>query len=79
MTPKAVLGFQSAWTPPPGMAGGIPPEADRIPNAKATQFMMNTYPPVLQQWINLHGGLTPKLIYLRGNELAAIVPKCGSA
>jgi hypothetical protein len=53
-----------------------PPEADRIPNAKATEFMMNTYPPVLQEWINRHGGLTPQLIYLRGNELAAIVPKC---
>jgi len=38
--------------------------------------MMNTYPPVLQQWINQHGGLTPKLILLRGKELAAIVPKC---
>jgi hypothetical protein len=85
VTPKAILGFQSAWTPgpwtlPPWMTGRNPPEADRIPNAKATQFMMNTYPPVLQQWINGHGGLTPKLIYLRGNELAAIVPKClGSA
>jgi hypothetical protein len=38
--------------------------------------MMNTYPPELQQWINQHGGLTPKLILLRGKELAAIVPKC---
>jgi len=51
-------------------------EADKIPNARATQLMMNIYPPVLQQWINQHGGLTPKLIYLRGKELAAIVPKC---
>lgn len=56
-------------------AAGISP-ADRIPNAKATQYMMNIYPPALQQWINRHGGLTPKLIFLRGKELAAIVPKC---
>jgi len=51
-------------------------KADRIPHDTATQFMMNTYPPELQQWINQHGGLTPKLILLRGKELAAIVPKC---
>jgi hypothetical protein len=42
----------------------------------ATQFMMNTYPPKLQQCINQHGGLTPKLLILRGRELAAIVPRC---
>jgi hypothetical protein len=46
VTPNVVLAFQSAWTPPPGMvmpvgAPGIP-QADRIPNAKATQYMMNT-------------------------------------
>ena|SRR5215831_20259750 len=83
VTPQAVLGFQSAWKPPFWMTGiaalsggrGIS-EPDRIPNARATQVMMNIYPPVLQQWINQHGGLTPKLIYLRGKELAAIVPKC---
>jgi hypothetical protein len=82
VTPQAVLGFQSAWKPPTEMTGtarplrlSIPKE-DRIPNATATQVMMNTYPPVLQQWINQHGGLTPKLILLRGKELAAIVPKC---
>jgi hypothetical protein len=70
-----VLGFQSAWTPPPGFTGRIS-EADKIPSAGATQHVMNIYPPVLQQWINQHGGLTPKVIYLRGKELAAIVPKC---
>jgi hypothetical protein len=96
VTPKAVLGFQAAWKPPPGpmdsrlfrILFGSPPrplrlevsKEDRIPSAAATQFMMNTYPPVLQQWINQHGGLTPTMIYLRGKELAAIVPKClGSA
>ena len=75
VTPQAVLGFQSAWTPPLLTIGKIS-EADRIPNPKATQYMMNIYPPVLQQWINQHGGLTPKVIYLRGKELTAIVPKC---
>jgi len=75
VTPQAVLGFQSAWNRSHWITAMIS-GTDRIPNAAATQFMMNTYPPVLQQWINQHGGLTPKLILLRGKELAAIVPKC---
>jgi hypothetical protein len=69
VTPQAVLGFQSAWRP--GWAF-----LWKDPAPTATQLMMNTYPPKLQQWINQHGGLTPKLILLRGKELAAIVPKC---
>jgi hypothetical protein len=90
VTPQAVLGFQAAWKAPPGLrdvpllsifAGPRPlrlniPQADRLPHDTATRLVMNTYPPELQQWINQNGGLTPKLILLRGKELAAIVPKC---
>jgi hypothetical protein len=92
VTPNAVLGFQAAWSPPPGLMdsrlfrilfGSRPhplrlaaSKEDRIPNAAATRLMMNNYPPVLQRWINRHGGLTPTMIYLRGKELAAIIPQC---
>ena len=75
VTPQAVLGFQSAWSPAPGKTGMIP-AADRIPNDRATQALMELYPPALQQWIKQHGGLTPKVIFLRGKELTDIVPKC---
>ena len=75
VTPQAVLGFKAAWTFPPGFTGRMT-EADKVPSPKADQWMMNIYPPVLQQWINEHSGLPPKMIYLRGKELAAIVPKC---
>jgi hypothetical protein len=79
VTPQAVLGFQAAWKPAPGMTGIARP-SDKIPSDTATQALMDTYPPVLQQWIKRHGGLTPKLILLSGKELTAIVPKCsGSA
>jgi hypothetical protein len=74
VTSKAVLGFQEGWTPAPGT--NSMDRADRIPNAKATQYMMNTYPPALQHWINQHGGLTSNTIFLKGKELTAIVPKC---
>ena len=75
VTPEAVLGFQAAWKPAPGKTG-IVPRADRVPADTATQALMEMYPPVLQQWITRHGGLTPKMIFLKGNELTAIVPKC---
>jgi hypothetical protein len=68
-TPKAVLGFHAAWTPTP--YGG------RSVNFGATQHMMNIYPSDLQGWINSHGGLTPKMIFLKGDELMAMVPACG--
>jgi hypothetical protein len=74
VTSKAVLGFQEAFTRMPGTSGED--KADRIPNFAATQDVMNTYPPLLKQWINRHGGLTPNMIYLKGDELDAIVPKC---
>ncbi len=75
VTPQAVLGFEAAWKPAPGMAGIIP-RPDRIPDDRATKALMDICPPVLQQWITQHGGLTPKLILLKGKELTAIVPKC---
>jgi hypothetical protein len=76
VTPQAVLEFQRPWTPPPGFTGGRITEVDKVPSPRADQWMMNIYPPALRQWINQHGGLTPKVLHLRGKELAAIVPKC---
>jgi hypothetical protein len=67
-TPKAVLGFHAAWQPTPW--GG------RAVSGPATQHMMNIYPADLQGWINARGGLTPHMIFLKGPELAAMVPAC---
>jgi hypothetical protein len=41
--------------------------------------MMDIYPPELQSWINDHGGLTPHMIFLKGPELATMVPACSEA
>jgi hypothetical protein len=70
-TSKAVLGFHAAWQPTPygGRAVSVP----------ATQHMMNIYPTELQGWIKSHGGLTPHMIFLKGEELNSIVPACGAA
>jgi len=66
-TPKAVLGFHSAWRP---TGGG------RINSLTASQAMMEVYPAELRKWISRRGGLTTKMIYLQGHELAQIVPSC---
>ena len=39
--------------------------------------VMDVYPTNLREWIDQRGGLTPRMIFLRGRELAAIVPTCG--
>jgi hypothetical protein len=66
-----VLGFHAAWRPT--VSGG------QTPSSVATQAMMDLYPADVRGWIGRHGGLTPHMIYLKGRELAAMVPMCGAA
>jgi hypothetical protein len=70
-TPKAVLGFHSAWRP---MGGG-----KRVNSTVASQAMLDVYPVELRKWIAHRGGLSPKMIFLQGRELAEIVPSCASS
>jgi hypothetical protein len=69
-TSRAVLGFHAAWhqTEDGGTAA----------SPAATQSMMDVYSAPLRSWINRHGGLTPKMIFLRGRELTGMVNTCGS-
>jgi hypothetical protein len=48
----------------------------RVVSVSGTQDLMNTYPAPVRNWIARHGGLTPRMIYLRGRDLAAIVAPC---
>jgi len=68
VTPRAVLGFHSAWN--------FDLSGRRVTNYVATQELRNTYPPEINRWIDLHGGLEPRLKTLRGKALAALVPRC---
>jgi hypothetical protein len=70
-TPKAVLGFHAAWQPTP--YGG------KVASVGATHHMMSIYPTQLKSWINAHGGLTPRMIFLKGDELTSIVAACSEA
>ncbi len=67
-TPRAVLGFHSAFTPTPwGQKIDYPP---------GTMQMVSYYPPAIRAWIKRHGGLHPKLIYLRAPEIFQYVRPC---
>jgi len=70
-TSNAVLGFHAAWRPT--SRGG------KATSSVATQAMMELYPADVRGWIGRHGGLTPRMIFLQGHELSAMVPTCGAA
>lgn len=43
---------------------------------RATQYLMDNYPESIRKWILAKGGLTRRMIYLRGKALRAHVPSC---
>jgi hypothetical protein len=68
VTRRAVLGFHAARAV--DRQGRIYAAPD------ATRLVAATYPARVRGWIARHGGLTSRLILLRGRELAAIYPRC---
>jgi hypothetical protein len=43
---------------------------------EATRTVTASYPPAVRAWIKRRGGLTQKVIYLRGRELTTLYPRC---
>jgi hypothetical protein len=68
VTRRAVLGFHAARAVDRRGRVYAAPEATRVVAA--------TYPARVRAWIARHGGLTSRLILLRGRELAAMYPRC---
>jgi hypothetical protein len=68
VTRRAQLGFHAAWRP--GRAG------QPITSPGATKLLMDIYPQHVRRWINKRGGLSRRMLYLRGNELAAMYRPC---
>jgi hypothetical protein len=69
-THNAALGFHAAWM--------FDNSGKRVVSASGTQDLLKTYPVPVRAWIARHGGLTPKMMYLRGRDLAAIVAPCSN-
>jgi hypothetical protein len=51
-------------------------EGNQVQSRTWTRILWRNYPLTIQDWISRNGGLTPRMIFLRGKELAAMYPLC---
>ena len=68
VTRRARLGFHAAWHPG---NNGRP-----VTSRGGTRLLMDVYPQNVRRWIARKGGLTPRMMYLHGRELASMYPTC---
>jgi len=70
-TEQASLGFHSAWQ--------FDDSGRPVASPSWTRVLWRNYPRAVRTWINRHGGLTPRMIFLRGGALTALYPRCTAA
>ena len=70
VTSRASLGFHAAYD------FGI--NGRTFTNREATMMLYSMYPTRVQRWIAARGGLTPQMIFLRGEQLQAMYQPCYS-
>lgn len=68
VTPHATLGFHAAWD--------FGTNGRAVTNPEATQMLYSIYPSSVRRWINRRGGLTPRMLFLRGKQLQALYKPC---
>ena len=68
VTPRARLGFHAAWHPAEN--------GRQVTSKAATKLLMDIYPERVRLWIKERGGLSPRMMYLTGRELASMVQTC---
>ena len=68
VTRRAVLGFHAARS--------IDRRGRMYAEPEASRAVQEAYPAPVRDWIARRGGLTSRLLLLRGRELAAIYPRC---
>ena len=68
VTRRAVLGFHGARS--------IDRRGRMYAEPEASKEVLAAYPMAVRNWISRRGGLTSRLLLLRGRELAAIYPSC---
>jgi hypothetical protein len=67
-TPRARFGFHAAWMPSA--------DGSHVTSSIGTEALWNIYPADVRRWIDQNGGLSSKMIYLRGHDLDGIVARC---
>ncbi|OKO80393.1 hypothetical protein AC629_27655 [Bradyrhizobium sp. NAS80.1] len=68
VTKRAVLGFHAARS--------VDRRGRFYAEPEASDAVLAAYPDPVRDWIDRHGGLTSRLLLLRGRDLAAIYPRC---
>ena len=68
VTRRAILGFHAARS--------IDARGHLYAEPEASELVLEAYPSPVRGWIRSRGGLTSRLLLLRGRELAAIYPSC---
>jgi hypothetical protein len=68
VTSHANLGFHAAWD--------FGSNGRAVTNPEATEMLYSMYPSEIRRWISRRGGLTPRMIFLRGRQLAAMYKPC---
>jgi hypothetical protein len=68
VTRRAILGFHAARS--------IDRRGRMYAEPEASELVLETYPAAVRDWIRRRGGLTSRLLLLRGRELTAIYPAC---
>ncbi|MCA6124347.1 hypothetical protein J6500_20980 [Bradyrhizobium sp. WSM 1704] len=68
VTRRAVLGFHAARS--------IDQRGRTYAEPEATEAVLAAYPGPVRGWIVRRGGLSSRLLLLRGRDLAAIYPRC---
>ena len=68
VTRRAVLGFHAARS--------VDRRGRMYAEPEASELVLEAYPTAVRGWIRNRGGLTSRLLLLRGRELAAIYPTC---
>jgi hypothetical protein len=68
VTTHASLGFHGAYD--------RDPHGRVVPNQEATRLLYAQYPYPIRQWLDAHGGLKSRMIFLRGKELMGMYRPC---
>jgi hypothetical protein len=68
VTARANLGFHAAWD--------LGANGRAVTNREATDMLYSMYPSQVQRWIAQRGGLTPRMIFLRGRQLMNMYKPC---
>lgn len=68
VTSHAALGFHAAWD--------LGSNGRAVTNSEATLMLYSMYPSAIQRWIKERGGLTRRMIFLRGRQLAELYRPC---